>query len=115
MIRTLSLLAALLLPSMLQAQRSTQPPAIDPGMTRAQVVERFGAPFLTKAGRDSVTYLFYSNGREARVGMHDLVVLRGDVVVDAILRSPRRRFTGTSSSPVALSAQAAARSRPTTP
>jgi hypothetical protein len=50
--------------------------------------------------------------------MNDLVVLRRDSVVDAILRSANRRYTGTSSSPSPTSRTAArtrtARSKPMT-
>ena len=40
--------------------------------------------------------------------MTDLVVLRRDSVVDAIFRSNTRHYTGTSSSPMAISEQDAA-------
>ncbi len=71
---------------------------IDPGMTREQVVAELGAPVMTRtAGR--FIYLFYPNGCERTCGMQDLVILEDDAVVDAIFRSPRRSYSGTSSSP----------------
>lgn len=85
---------------------------VDPGMSKAQVIERFGKPAIERA-RGTFTYLFYSNGMEKAVGMSDVVVLEGDKVVDAVLRSPRRTYSGTSSSPKALSPQEAAKAKPT--
>ncbi len=71
---------------------------IDPGMTREQVVAQLGAPVQTRsAGR--FVYLFYANGCERTCGMQDLVVLENDAVVDAIFRSARRSYSGSSSSP----------------
>ena len=87
--------------------------SIDPGMSRAQVVERFGKP-ASEHSRGEFMYLFYSNGVEKSVGMSDLVVLQGDKVVDAVLRSARRTYSGTSSSPKAISAKEAAKGKPTT-
>src|SRR5688500_16652770 len=72
---------------------------IDPGMTRAQVVERLGRP-ATERSSNGFTYLFFINGCERTCGMNDLVTLRGDSVTDAIFRAPNREFTGRSSSPV---------------
>lgn len=72
--------------------------AIDPGMTRAQVVERLGRPTGERTA-GTYTYLFYRNGCERECGTPDLVVLRDDGVVDAIFRSATRRYSGTSSSP----------------
>jgi hypothetical protein len=46
--------------------------------------------------------------------MNDLVILKGDSVVDAIFRSPSRRYTGTSSSPAPISAEDAAKRAPAT-
>jgi outer membrane protein assembly factor BamE (lipoprotein component of BamABCDE complex) len=105
------ILAATLATAPAHAQQ--QPPAttIDPGMTKAQVVERLGKPGIERS-RGTFTYLFYSNGIERRVGMNDIVVLDGDKVIDAIFRSPRRSYSGTSSSPVARTAQQAARENP---
>ncbi|MFL5575346.1 MAG: hypothetical protein ACJ79S_05195 [Gemmatimonadaceae bacterium] len=91
-----------LLPAALAAQKGT----VDPGMTRAQVVERLGKPkALSTSGEHS--YLFYSNGCARTCGMDDVVVLERDSVVDAIFRSPAHRYTGVSSSPAALAAGAA--------
>lgn len=77
------------------------PRTIAPGMSRADVVARLGAPLTTRT-MDGSTYLFYANGCERRCGMHDVVVLDSDRVVDAIFRSPSRRYTGESSSPEAV-------------
>lgn len=112
-----SALAALLVaaPSWSQAQAAASQPAavsIDSGMTKAQVIERFGRP-AGESSRGSYTYLFYANGLERSVGMSDLIILHEDKVVDAVLRSPRRTYTGRSSSPKAISAQEAARGKPT--
>jgi hypothetical protein len=85
---------------------------IDPGMTKAQVVERLGAP-AHESARGPHTYLFYRNGVERRVGMHDVVILRDDQVVDAVFRSERRRYGGESSSPRAIPPAEAARGTPT--
>jgi hypothetical protein len=72
---------------------------IDPGMTKAQVVENLGAPASERvAGK--FTYLFYKNGCEKECGMSDLVVLKDDAVVDAVFRAGVRKYNGTSSSPV---------------
>ncbi|HKG95056.1 MAG TPA: hypothetical protein VKA84_24275, partial [Gemmatimonadaceae bacterium] len=38
-------------------------------------------------------------GCEKRCGMHDVVMLQNDAVVDAVFRSTSRRYTGESSSP----------------
>ncbi len=74
---------------------------VDPGMTKAQVVAKLGAPMAERTA-DGATYLFYKNGAERRVGINDVVILENDKVVDAVLRSPGRRFTGKSSSPAAI-------------
>jgi hypothetical protein len=74
------------------------PATIDPGMTRAQVVAKLGEPLSSRAF-DSYTYLLYKNGCEKKCCMNDLVVLDSGKVVDAVFRSPARRYTGTSSSP----------------
>ena len=74
---------------------------IDPGMTRAQVLERLGRP-LNERRAGAYTYLFYRNNCEKSCGMNDLVVLAEGKVVDAIFRSPVRSYSGTSSSPNAV-------------
>ncbi|MBW7934279.1 MAG: hypothetical protein H3C62_11895 [Gemmatimonadaceae bacterium] len=85
---------------------------IDPGMTKAQVVERLGAPAFERAAGEA-TFLFYRNGCERTCGMNDLVVLERGQVTDAILRSPRRRYSGTSSSPRMIPAAEAAKAKAT--
>ena len=101
--RTLTTLTivSLAFPAALHAQK-----VIDPGMHRAQVVERLGPPATGKTTGTS-TFLFYRNGVERKVGMNDIVILEADTVVDAVFRSSTRKYSGRSSSPVALSATAA--------
>ena len=103
---TLALLGALAAPVAAQAPKS-----IDPGMTQAQVVERLGEPTALRTS-GTFTYLFYKNGCGRECGMDDLVLLENDAVVDAIFRSPERAYTGKSSSPRAIPADVAARTRP---
>src|SRR5207247_5743363 len=81
---------------------------VDPGMTQAQVVERLGQP-MSQRSFGSFTYLLYQNGCEKTCGMNDLVVLDSGKVVDAIFRSPARKYTGASSSPQMIPAAAARR------
>lgn len=79
---------------------------IDSGMTRAQVIEKLGKP-LSEHSTGKWTYLYYRNGQEKQFGMSDLVTLDGEKVVDAIFRSPQRRYSGTSSSPAPVPAPVA--------
>ena len=78
---------------------------IDPGMTRAQVIERLGKPATVRTYQGS-TYLLYSNKCGKKCGMQDLVILDHDVVVDAVFRSPDRHYSGASSSPSATAPNA---------
>ena len=71
---------------------------IDPGMTRAQVVERLGKP-ATERSSGGFTYMFYVNGCERTCGMNDLITLSADTVIDAIFRAKSREYTGRSTSP----------------
>lgn len=87
------------------------PRSIDPGMSQTQVVERLGDPTLSRTAGD-FTYLFYKNGCVKSCGMDDVVILRKDSVVDAMFRSTERAYTGKSSSPKAIPADVAARTRP---
>lgn len=82
------------------AHAQTAAGTIDPGMTKAQVIEQLGKPATTRTFQGT-TYLLYSNSCGKSCGMQDLVVLDNDAVVDAVFRSPNRHYTGTSSSPVA--------------
>ena len=93
------------------AQAPAQPATIDAGMTKAQVIERFGKAAAERS-RGEFTFLFYSNGMEKQVGMSDVVIMQSDHVVDAVLRSPRRAYSGTSSSPKAISGQDARKQAP---
>lgn len=102
--RSMIALVLLALPAALVAQSGS----VSPGMTRAQVVAALGQPVTARDASDH-TYLFYPNECGRSCGMNDLVILRRDSVVDAIFRSPHRRYTGTSSSPTAISPDAAQR------
>jgi hypothetical protein len=101
-----ALLCAIAAPSAAQAPKS-----IDPGMSQAKVVERLGEPDASRSAGD-FKYLFYRNGCIRQCGMDDVVILQKDSVVDAMFRSIERTYTGKSSSPRAISAEIAARSRP---
>ena len=85
------------------AQAQTGPGTIDPGMTRAQVIERLGKPATVRNYQGS-TYLMYSNNCGKTCGMQDIVILDHDAVIDAVFRSPNRHYSGTSSSPEATRA-----------
>jgi hypothetical protein len=74
---------------------------VDPGMSRAEVVDRLGKPLNERKSGDH-TYLYYRNGCEKTCGMNDLVILDGDKVTDAIFRSPSRHYSGNSSSPASV-------------
>ena len=102
----LALLCAFALSGAAQAPKS-----IDPGMPEAKVVERLGAPDLSRSNGD-FKYLFYHNGCIKQCGMDDVVILQKDSVVDAMFRSADRTYTGKSSSPRSISAEVAARTRP---
>ena len=101
--------ALLSLSASLGAQGATK--TIAPGMSRAKVIATLGVP-ATERSVAEFTYLFYENSCAKRCGMNDLVVLHADSVVDAIFRSPSRRYTGKSSSPAPISSQDAARATP---
>ena len=97
--RAFMLVAALVVASPLAAQDAGV--VIDPGMTRAEVVERLGKPLNERKSGDH-TYLFYRNGCEKSCGMNDLVVLDDGKVSDAIFRAPGRHYSGNSSSPTGV-------------
>jgi outer membrane protein assembly factor BamE (lipoprotein component of BamABCDE complex) len=80
--------------------------SIDPGMTRDQVVGKLGKP-TSEHSSGSATFLYYKNGQERKMGMSDMVALDSGKVVDAVFRSGARRYTGRSSSPAPVSAEAA--------
>jgi hypothetical protein len=81
-----------------QAQAPGKTLSVDPGMTRDQVVERLGEP-SEESHTGSFTYLMYDNECGQKCGMDDLVILERGTVTDAIFRSGKRTYTGTSSSP----------------
>ena len=97
--RALVLIAAMAAAAPLAAQDAAA--TVDPGMTRAEVVNRLGKPLNERKSGDH-TYLYYRNGCEKTCGMNDLVILDGDKVTDAIFRSPSRHYSGNSSSPVGV-------------
>jgi hypothetical protein len=91
------LCGAILCASAAKAQVAT----VDPGMTREQVIAKLGQP-LSARTFEGHTYLLYKNGCEKTCGMNDLVVLDSNKVVDAVFRSPNRKYSGKSSSPVMI-------------
>jgi hypothetical protein len=97
--RAIMFIAALAAAAPLAAQDAAV--VVDPGMTRAEVIDRLGKPLNERKSGDH-TYLFYRNGCEKTCGMNDLVVLDDGKVSDAIFRSPGRRYSGTSSSPAGV-------------
>ena len=97
--RAMMLIAAMAVAAPVAAQDAAV--VIDPGMTRAEVVERLGKPLNERKSGEHV-YLFYRNGCEKSCGMNDLVVLDDGKVSDAIFRSAGRRYSGTSSSPTGV-------------
>ena len=101
--RRLFLLALITAPLPLTAQA-----VIDPGMPRAQVLARLGTPAVERSSGDA-TYLFYTNSCHRTCGMNDVVLLDKGVVVDAVFRSAKRRYSGASSSPRSISAAEARR------
>ena len=103
--RLIAILLAVIAPTVLGAQSRTN--SVSPGMSRAKVVAALGAP-STERTVGEFRYLFYTNACGKRCGMNDLVILRRDSVVDAIFRSDTRHYTGTSSSPMAISEKDAA-------
>jgi hypothetical protein len=91
--------AALVRPAAGQTRDNT----VEPGMTKAEVIDHLGPPQSVK-NSDSLTFMFYQNGCERTCGMHDVVTLANGKVVDAIFRDPKRHYTGESSSPNSISA-----------
>lgn len=102
--------AGLLIAALAGGAAAQSPRSIDPGMSRAQVLQHLGPPAATRTS-GTATYLFYKNGCVRACGMDDVVMLEGDSVVDAIFRSTERQYTGRSSSPRAVSAVEAAHAR----
>lgn len=103
--RPAAFLLAIIVPAVLGAQSRTN--SVSPGMSRAKVVAALGAP-STERTVGEFRYLFFANACGKHCGMNDLVILRRDSVVDAIFRSNTRHYTGTSSSPMAISEKEAA-------
>lgn len=103
--RRFTALLLLGLPVSLAAQAARH--SISPGMSRAQVEASLGAPLTMRTAKE-YSYLFYHNECGRSCGIHDVVILRRDSVVDAIFRSPARHYTGKSSSPAPISRREAA-------
>ncbi len=76
----------------------TQAGTVDPGMTREQVVDAWGAPAIERAAENWV-YMHYRNGCEVTCGTDDIVFLQDGQVVDAIVRWQGHTYSGVSSSP----------------
>ena len=79
---------------------------IDPGMSKSQVIAKLGKP-TSEHSSGTATYLYYKNGQEKKMGMSDMVALDNDKVVDAVFRATDRKYSGKSSSPAPVSAEAA--------
>ena len=71
---------------------------VRPGMTEAQVQAAWGASSGSRV-RGDYKYLFFANGCQPACGIQDVVILERGQVVDAIVRDPRHRYDGVSSSP----------------
>ena len=80
--------------------------SIDPGMNHDLVIARLGKP-SSEHSNGTKTYMYYPNGQEKKMGMSDMVALEDGKVVDAVFRSPSRKYTGQSSSPRPVSEEAA--------
>lgn len=76
----------------------TRTGTVNPGMSRDEVIEVWGAP-VTERVADGRTYLYFRNGCEVSCGTFDVVFLEGNAVVDAIVRGRGHDYSGTSSSP----------------
>lgn len=101
--RRIALVVALLVAV---ASSASAQASIDPGMTKDQVIARLGKP-ASEHSSGTKTYLYYTNGQEKTVGMSDMVAIEDGKVVDAVFRSNSRKYSGTSSSPKPVSAEAA--------
>jgi outer membrane protein assembly factor BamE (lipoprotein component of BamABCDE complex) len=93
------------------APRAAAIATIDPGMSKADVVAKLGKP-ASERTRGEFTYVFYANGMEKTVGTSDFVTLQNDKVIDAVFRSSRRAYSGTSSSPKAITPAQARKAKP---
>lgn len=71
---------------------------ITPGMTRSQVIALWGVP-VTERQIGNYHFIYFRNGCEATCGTHDVVILEGGQVVDAIVRGEGHHYAGVSSSP----------------
>lgn len=71
---------------------------IAPGMSERDVYTLWGPAEMVRR-QGEFTYMFFRNGCEYSCGMHDLVILQNDQVVDAITRHPGHGYSGVSSSP----------------
>jgi outer membrane protein assembly factor BamE (lipoprotein component of BamABCDE complex) len=101
--RRISIVALLIIAA---AGSASAQSSIDPGMSHDQVVSKLGKP-SSEHSSGNKTYLYYPNGQEKKMGMSDMVALEDGKVVDAVFRSPSRKYTGKSSSPAPVSEEAA--------
>lgn len=72
--------------------------AVRPGMTEADVINRWGEPVAIRRLNDW-TYLFFNNDMERELGFYDVVFLQNGQVVDAIVRAAEHTYLGQSSAP----------------
>jgi hypothetical protein len=75
------------------APLAAQTATISPGMSRDQVLEQFGRP-ASERHFGAHDYLLFDAGCSRKCG-DDLVILDHDQVVDAVIRSAGRTYTGT--------------------
>ena len=94
-VATLLLAAVLGSAGALRAQDTTS--TVRPGMTEAEVRQRWGEPIAIRRINDW-TYLFFANG-DRHFGFLDFVMLQGGQVMDAVVRAPEHVYLGPSSSP----------------
>lgn len=96
--RTLFLIAAVAAMCASEARAQDTTSAVRPGMTEADVLNRWGEPVAVRRVNDW-TYLFFRNNFERHWGYYDTVFLQNGQVVDAIVRAPEHVYLGPSSSP----------------
>ena len=84
--------------SPLAASAAADSGLVRPGMTEAAVQAAWGTPSGSRV-RGDYKYLFFANDCQPACGIQDVVMLERGQVVDAIVRDPRHRYAGVSSSP----------------
>ena len=96
--RTLFLVVAIAATCSAGARAQDTTSAVRPGMTEADVLNRWGEPVAVRRVNDW-TYLFFRNNLERQWGYYDTVFLQNGQVVDAIVRASEHVYLGQSSSP----------------